>query len=571
MSQTLFAELQEKETPKFNRHIADGIATYYMQFVDIYIDRILRGANSFPEGLKYLGYEKCTPEEEYIEATRVKNNRRLHDLAISDLTMNKYYFEFNGEKLPPRYFYVPHCREAGICYIGGTMNHFLAIVSDKVISPGADSVFVRLLKDKIIFRRCYHPIRVNLEEVENVYVTYAPIYRRTKEQQRQPMTTKANTCLVHYLLGKYGFTEMFKRYVGYVPIVGDETTINHDNYSKTDWVIVDSFFYSNGTKPKGFIMNNYNSTKLRLAVPKDKYTQQMQYYISGFFYTVDHFPERIGIKSINNIALYKILLGHIIFSGTYGENKLFQSVTDHYGWLDDYVDAIVQEKLDNAGYSVKDFYDVLDILVSNFSSFLLDTDSNNDSMYHKTMEVLYYVLYSISSSIYTLNYNLARKAARKKLTTKDVIDCMSKKLRPGMIYSLSNSSGSVIMDLVSYSGDNKFPKITATIKAQEAFTSQGKRTSRRVVGAREHLDVSQCEVGNVLMITKANPSPIGKVNPFMHIDLRTGGIVRNPKLIDILTQTDHLLKGRNIDGTQMEQIEELFMPTFEDSDIESPE
>ena len=188
----LFSRLTDLHTPKANPLVMKGLACYYMQYADQYVDSVFKSASkSFPQGLEYLGYERCTPYEEFIQITRVINNKRLYDLAKSDLYMNKYKFAFNGKPLPDRFIYLPFVAEGGLFHLGGPLYHITPVLSDKVISPGTDSIFVRLLRDKIIFKRCYHSFVVNNVR-ETSHVIWSQIYRRPKDNNKKiPATTKA--------------------------------------------------------------------------------------------------------------------------------------------------------------------------------------------------------------------------------------------------------------------------------------------------------------------------------------------------------------------------------------------
>ncbi len=64
----------------------NGLATVNMEKSEEYVDSVFRSASrSFPPGLVYQGYERCTPYEEYAEITKIRNNKRAFDLAKSDL------------------------------------------------------------------------------------------------------------------------------------------------------------------------------------------------------------------------------------------------------------------------------------------------------------------------------------------------------------------------------------------------------------------------------------------------------------------------------------------------------
>lgn len=539
----LFKDLLEKHTPTVNPHVMEGLACSYMKQAEQYIDTVLRSASkSFPEGLEYAGYERCTPQEEFDEVTRPKNNRRTFDLARSDLFLVKYFFKFQGVDLGPRYIYLPFVSDGGLMHLGGALYHVTPVLSDKVISPGYDSIFVRLLRDKITFKRCYHSIVVNgIREVTQV--VWSSIYRKARETGTSvPTTTRANTCLMHYLLARYGFTETFKRYAGFVPIAGVDDEINDQLYPKDKWVICES----SQIKPKTYLGSFYNATRLRLAIPIEHWNSSVQSMVAGFYYTVDHFPDRITRAHLDHEFTWMILLGHIIFSGVYSEGNLFAKITEHFTSLSEYVDQIVVVKLREIGYEITDFYDLLFLVMRNFNEWVVQSGQSSTSMFGKTLEVLYYVLYDITAGIFRTNFRLnklmtSKKANGSALTSKDIIAALNRNLKMGAIYGLA--SGKIVTGSVSYSGDHMYPKITSILAEQESLPGATRgRKKRRSVNESHHFNPSMYVAGSLLFFSKSNPSPTTRCNPFVNLDMATATILPTPDFTPQLEKLDRMFR-----------------------------
>jgi hypothetical protein len=538
----LFAKMVDRYTPQVNDEVMNGLACTYMKKAEEYVDEVFRSAaQSFPEGLEYTGYERCTPLEEYEEVTRPRNNKRSYDIAKSDIYLVKYRFSYMGTPLLSRHIFLPYVLDGGILSLGGSKYHITPVLSDKVISPGIDTVFVRLLRDRCIFKRCYHSMVVNGRR-ETSHVVWSQLYRKLKAGKKVAATTKANTSMVHYLFAKLGFTETFKRYVGFVPIAIDGA-VDLNKYPTSDWVILES----SKVKPKTFISEFYTGTNIKLLVPREQWTNEVKGLCIGFFYIVDHFPTRFKASPeyLDNTSLWMITLGHIIFSGIFGENKLYTSIKEHFISLDDYVDPIIMTKLKESGYVVNDFYGLLMLIIGNFNNLILDNSNTGNSMYGKSLEVLSYVLYDITSSIFRVNFSLGKLATKKPLSENDIIKTFNKEMKQGDIFKIT--SGKIFTESVSYSGDHKYFKITSKIAEQESTpgATRGK-SKRRSIGIDKHLDISMIEAGSVLFISKSNPSPTNRINPFVKINLATGTIYPNPEFDVIREQTMHLLKGVSI-------------------------
>lgn len=529
-------ELMEDNIRPFNRKVMDGLAIVYLEKSLEYIDRVMTTAIKHDE-LIYHGCDVCTPAEEYLEVTKLRNNKRTYDLAKSDLFLAKFVFSFQGEMLPTKYIYIPYVRDAGILFLKGSKMHITPVLNDKVISPGISTLFVRLLRYKIIFKRCYHAIKVDgTKEVLNVI--WSDIYRKTTDR-KTPITTKANSCIVHYLLGKYGLTKTFKLFLN-VDVCSGIGQVNRKRFTKDKWVICES----TGLKPKTHIESLYEPSKLWLAIPREQWNDDVKVTVTGFYYVVDHFPERVTLDMLDDPDIWKILLGHILFSGNYGENKLYSDVSEHFKSIDEYVDEIVIEKLKDGGYDIKDFYELLNFINIKFNDFITNTSVSALSMYGKSLEVLYYTLYEITSDIFNVSYKLSKPKMRGPLTINNIKEIFNKNMRMRAIRSLGPSKPGI--ETVNYSGDHKYFKLTSKISEQETVPGSNDGGKKRVsLGQDKHLDVSALEAGSVLFLAKSDPTPTNKINPFVNIDLKTGDILPNKDFEHIKNKVACKIKGVN--------------------------
>lgn len=542
----LFQEFLAKETPPVNPLIMNGVGQAVMQRPEDYLHNVFTNLKGFPVGLRYLGCRRCTPAEEFAEATRIKNNKRTADISQSDVYLVRFMFEFEGQRLPDRFFYLPIIGEAGTFHLSGTMYHVAPVISDKVISPGQSSVFVRVLRDRNSFYRCYHSITVDNVRM-TTHVIWASLYRRSQSAKKLPPTTKANTCNVHYLLAKYGFSETFSRYTGCIPKAGG-AEINPDTFPESDWVIVESTKIQPKTSKDKF----YKATDIRLAVPRHMWNDTVREFCAGFFYVVDHFSTQITLPFLETKEHWMMTLGSIIFSGNHSHSKLIQEIRDHLVSLDDCMDSIAIDKLKERDIHVETYYDLLAVIVKSFNHMVLEDDSNNLNMYLKNLDVVYYMLYDITSSMITCMFELNKILQKRgKLLFQDVKTTMSMKINPGPIYKLTD--GRIVAETVSYSGDHKYLKITSKAAMQEA-TGNGSREKkgRMVISEANHLDVSMIATGSILFLGKSNPSPTNRLNPYVKFDLKTGNFIKDPALEAILAETEKAFKTFHLPGRAIE-------------------
>lgn len=525
------AQFIDSVTPEPNPLIMNGVCGHFLSKAEHYIHNIFKSIKNYPIGLTYEGYEVCTPYEEVCEVTKPKNNKRTYDIAKSTIYMAKFKFNYNGKHLLYKHIYLPYLEDDCIIYLGGSAFQLIPVLSDKVITTTHDSIFIRLLRDKLMVKRVYHSILVNGSRFMD-YVAHCNIYRNT--ETKVPKTTKALTTLAHYVFIKYGFTETFRRFLGFVPVVGEDD-VNERTYPEDKYVICST----SGLKPTTNLDEFYNSTKIKLAIPKEHWNNKTKSLIISFFYIVDHFPTRFKVGYLDDTRLWSVLLGHIIFSGHYGENVLFGKMTDHFISLDDYVDSIISDKLQEIGYTVDNLYELFSVVILNIKD-LMSNSKNLNNVYNKNIEVLYYSLYDITSNIFKAVFSLNRLAVKKVINEKDILETFNKVIKTGAIFHLSN--GKVVTEIVNYSGEHKWIKLTSKINEQEAMNGASRGKNKRlVVNSGKYISASNIEVGNVLYLSKANPSPMARMNPFLNIDTRNGDIIRNPKYIKLLDNLQELL------------------------------
>lgn len=538
------ASFIDENVPDVNKDVMDGYALVQMKGIEGYICKLVQSiSRSMPAGIRFKGMQRCSPEEEYRERTKLKTNKRTYDIAKLDFYYVKFIFEYNGEELPPRYQQIPFLGDAAILHISGTKYHVTPVLSHKVLSPGENSVFVQLIRDRFTFQRSnYAFIADGLTEMS--HVVWSNIYRRTKKAQNNvAATTKANACIVHYFFGKYGFTHTFQKFLGFTPVVGTEEEITPEVYPASDWVICQSYYRSIGGKPVGYIQSTYAATRIRLAIRRDKWNSFCKYMVAGFFYCIDHFPSEMhSPELLDNTSLWKVLMGHIVFSGQYGWDKLHDSISEHYQYVDKYADSVIVEKVAARGYIIEDFYDLLGIILRDFNELIHDEKASNLNMYGKVLETRYYLLDAMVQGLMTTIFKLNKLAGKRVLSPKDIIDAFNKSWRPGMIIS-SISNNRDITSVVSCSTDHKYPKITSHISEQEGRSnnSKGNNTGGRL------FDISMAVIGNAFYMSKSNPSPTSRVSLFAKIDPYTCETMENPILAEVHEVTDKLLRKHRED------------------------
>jgi hypothetical protein len=234
-----------------------------------------------------------------------------------------------------------------------------------------------------------------------------------------------------------------------------------------------------------------------------------------------------------------ILLGHINFSGSINEGKLYDDINDHITSLDEYLDSLVILKLKDIGIQVDDIYQLFAIIIENFNDWLLAATDKVASMYDKELSILYYVLYEVSSAIFKLYFKL-KAASKKELTVKEITTTMNMTLRTGLVFSMTRNHGEV--SSISSSGDNKAFKITALLIPQSSSSRVSSRKDRAVLNdPSKRLHASIAEVGMYSAMPKSSPDGRARLNGCVQI-APNGVVMRNPKFETLLDGIQDIIR-----------------------------
>jgi hypothetical protein len=550
-------KLVRQDTPTLNPTLARGLAYERIKHVERYINDVFRSAaKGFPEGLRYLGCARCTPAEEYAHATRKRSSRRgmrrkksgkTHDTARTDVYLMKYFFGFDDpttghqETLDTVYLYLPFASPGGTIYINDSRFNISPVLADRVMSVSNESIFVRILRDRITFRRLDHMVDINGQH-EIIRVVHSLIHHSDGRKQKLKQTVNAKTCMMHYLLCKYGFTETFQRFTGCTPVVG--TNLTTVDFPEDQWVICKSVFVGTArrlTQRRVQPHMGHDNEAIMLAFRREEFTDRVKCFVGGFYYVFDHLPFLMRMAWLDDVRPWRVMMGHILWSGDMNAGELVERVTDHITSLDEYVDSITQAQMADIGLDVKDIYEFFAIVIEKYNSWYIEGSGRINSMYDKELMVLYYVLLDISKAVFGFAFDV-KAASKKGLTRENIQKAMMKHLRPQLIYQMNRMSN--IVTSAGYAGDNMAFKLTPTMVPQSASArTPGRGDSGRSAADDDSqtLHVSVAEVASYSAMTKQDPSGRSRLNLAVHTNHKDV-IVRNPALVKTLDAAQEVLE-----------------------------
>ncbi len=513
--------------------IAQGIAVEHMKHAERYIDDVWHSVGrEFPPGVKYLGGRPCTPYEEYRETVRKRSVKSTYDVANSTFYMMKYSFSFrdaNGvTKIIDKFIYLPYVTENCTLHISNGRYLVSPVLADRVISIGVDYIFIRLLRDRMTFEKLDYNIQVNGRR-ESFPVVWANVYHKTEAIRKLKNPLKLKSILPHYLFCKHGFTGTLERFANVTPVIGDHTTITPHTHPEDKWVIC----ASNQVKPKGI----WVTSPLRVAIPRESFTPAVKNLIAGLFYVVDHFPTNFTEPSwVDDKRLMMILMGQIIFSPNLSHGRLALDVATHIASLDDYIDSIMIDKFKEIDKPITDLYQLFAMLNENYSRMILEGADKVNSMYDKELNVIGFLLETLTFLIVRLNFRL-KAAAKKELKLRDLENALQA-VKQGALFGLVKTSG--CLSTTSSPGDNKAFKLTTILIPQTASQKGIGGKDRGSAGdATKLLHVSVAENGGVTNIPKSEPSGRARLNPHSQLSPKSI-LVRHEDLRERLDETQAL-------------------------------
>lgn len=540
-----FKEMNEAFSPKMTPEIMKGYICHEIVDMEKRMDTLFRKAYDglFNGALRYHSFRRCTSQETFDFTTRPKNTRRTFELAQSDIYLIhiqlSYLVADREQPLNDIYMWLPFPRPGGLIYMGGPLFQLIPVVSDKVISPEEKHLFVRLEQYKMKFY-CDESYAIVAND-DRLFgkVCWSNIYKQ-KIANKKLQSSRANSTLVHYLLARIGFSRMFQTYAGFVPVVGTEKEINQLNFDPSAWIIVKTAY--DLIKPQTFIGSLYTPTKIRLAIPKEKWNDATKSLVFGFYYVVDNFSNQCSAAGVDQVDMWKLTLGYILFSSSYTAGRILSLVDEHFLSSDTYMDDISIQKLKEKGYYVNNFSDLLGLIITRYEE-LYREGGTGQKVYGKYLDTLREVLYPITLAIFTTKYALMKQAVKGIPQFGVIKDIFTRKFKPGPIFKLTSKG--IVAEAVSYSGDHMYLKLTSRLSLQES--TPGTRTSKgnKSLNENDYLNTSMMMTGSILFLSKKKPIPLSHANPFMKIDLETGTILEDLKFKTVLDEADVMLSKKS--------------------------
>ena len=539
-------------TPRLSRKVIDGTAKDVLDSMPAYLDSYFKsGLKSLSDKIpfRYLDYRIMTPKEEYDKMILRGTGTVQYDLSTSNVRAVEYRFEYDGVIIT-RPMYLPYASRGNIIIMGGTKYHVVPVLSDTIISPSDNGIFIRLLKAKLNFTARSKYFIVNGKRVPGNIIhgdILKPNQKQITDNLGRPLTA---TSL--YLLGKYGIKEALRRYGNAEDvIVTTDPEVLPDGYR---------VYESIRMKPRGHKMVPYVPHNVRVLVYGENLdTLFIDNFMFGVIYTLDMLPtiedDLVNLVRTNNVSveimLWRISLGRIIYKNSFSVDRISQDVENHFEALEGYVDDVISTKLKEANIQANDFFELVALLIRNYNKWTATSKEYNADIENRHIDILYYLTNDI-----IIGFNRVILSLNKRITKTNTIShreahkILSNELRSRRVYSLTKStSPNLAVAPIDYSGDILYPKITSILEDQSRGNGVKQASKSVMPESAKYLRAGDLGFGSLLFLGKNLPSPRFKMNMYMDYDVNTGKVRYPDDIRKALKALNELLQGMLPDDT----------------------
>lgn len=553
----ILARIISTTAPKFNTNITDGTAGEILKGIPDFLDDLFRRTIAdigVTIPLSYKGYRRLTPKEEFTRSLLNNSNKTILDLAESDFYMIEFLFEYDGRVIV-KPLYLPFAGDGNIMRISNTPYIVVPVLSDTVISPSYNEIFVRLLIDKFNIIGQLRTFIINGEKVPG-QVVYSKIMKGTPVGDK---IGKPVTPVSLYLLGKYGFAKVLRKYCNITDFI--VTNENVDHLRETHNV-----YESTGLKPINLITPGYAPHDIKICIPmKYEPTTFLNNFIFGILYVFDILPKtadeflyllngreidgRVYPPNVKDEIYihWRTILGRLSYRDMFSIMRITTDVKDHFNSLDTYLDNFNKIKLQNNGIMVNDFYDMLHYIMLNFDTLLLTSKEYSSDIQNRYIDITYYMTNDIIIAFNKLIQMIKRRSSRKSIVSeKEILKIFKDELKSKIIYGLISSKQGLNISIspADYVGDIKYMKCTSLLQDQNRGNGVRVNSNNSFPENTRTLRGPDLYLGSVYFLRKSCPSPRFEFNLYLDYDIHTGKINMPEDIKRAVDKLDKLLSGK---------------------------
>lgn len=521
------ADVIHRHIPHFNPVIANGIVSEQFKELEDYVKKIFREVgDAFPPSFKYLGWRRCTPEEEVAYILDNNQEKKKVELAESNVYLTCLSFEFQDTPFD-QYLYLPYVRPGGQMYIRGVSLTITPVLTAPVFSVESMQrfIFMKFLTSKLTIKQQNYTIKQDGRDIV-VGLTYSKIHRvdpktlphwQTKKDER----VRIQHIFALYLFAKFGFTEAMKRY-GHADAEIHNGDIDWTGKNPEEYHV----FQGRDRRPTTVRQGDWSPHSVKIILKKEYLSDMTLGLIGGFFYITDAYRRYINDieKPFDQPDFWKILLGKAIFLTNDAIGTLLSQVRIHMASNERMIDGFMLSDMQKIGLPITEFSDLLAYLVDNFSTLIYKEDKG--SLYDKKLLVLRNVLEEIIKGINQIQF---KASSKKDLTSQFVRGEIRRSLYTDRIFRLRKSrhfckSVQSPSDCMAFNHTNKF-------LLQNNISTNNSASDLSPKDPSNHLHASVLEIGSYVAIKRSEYTGRQLLNPYQETTV-SGITKRNPDIQD---------------------------------------
>ena len=532
-----------------NDKILRGLSTDKMQNCITYLEKQFKENIASPTGLSFDRLEVVDPISAAMNVTTRQNHS--YDITRTDFALAYMHFTYKGEALEPLPLYVPVI--GPVMYIAGSPYILRMVLSDKLLSPGTNDLFMRVYRGKAkISRADRGGFTLHYREKDKVIasrevgdVLLGNYFTPTIPSNMK--ITKCSPTLILYLLAKFGYEKMLDMVLGFslkVVTIEDPLLVT----TKDDVVFSTSNNSFTIAKSKHLIGKDYEVkiTQAGFTLPRADYDklsstlkERLHNTVATLFYILDGMPS-IEPQHIQLDGFWMIPFRDTLY-GKDDDRKKELTASSHIAGLEGYMTDIVisdihKEFGDTLGYDFRTdgFFKLMVVLLHKYNEWRTASALISASVTDKRLRLYYYMFVDIITQINIVNMLINNPKQTRSLDAAGVKKVIRTELNIGRMYRIKGGAGAkgamkpnqAVKPLSSYSGDHKYIKITADTDIQiNVIGAMGGAISKRI-GSNEGdpttlLDPGQCIAGTMNAITKSRLAATHYLNMFAPYDPNT--------------------------------------------------
>lgn len=542
-------QLIKENTPKIDPRVGEGLAYYQSKSIPDFVDHLFRmNSIAFPEGLKYLGYEKASPIEGYKILTKpTSNSVRKYDINRNDVRVVNYLFEWEG-KIIKKGIYLPFISRFGFIHLNNVKYIITPVVSDGIVTVKPNSIFIKLIKTKLWFERLNYQFHVDgTREYAPVY--YSDIHNKPSDGNLVEKMVKMKCTLVHYLVCKFGLTQTLKMFniKNFIMMSKEDFVKEQNNYPKEKWVVIES----TDKKPaRTYLYKFYNPQQFLFLVDRKEFesSPSAKSVFCTIMYVLDHFtsPKRMNPSTIDNTDAWRSMMGETIHSTDEHYAVIKEFINKHMLSLDGYVDDMVRNDFSRIGYPpFETLYHLFVFIINEFNQMVSEVSRSSESntVYGKQLQVLQYLLFNITKAVNNSYYKLGNlkneqlSNPKKQIRPDDIVNCLAM-IRTDEILRIKEHA-----EIIPVEDPTDLPLLKLGRLAVLQEKSDKIRTSNTTFDVNDPKNIlheSLIETSGALDMSKSDPSGRNRINPYVTLS-EDFTVIPNPELKDKIDEIASLL------------------------------